>query len=224
MLDWLGNPHATGLEATAPVLACRIIAALVLGVAVAGLYRWARRGESSPPTFGRTLILMSAVIAMATQIIGNDVARAFSLVGALSVVRFRTIVKDTQDTAFVILAVVVGMACGADQLRVGLIGLGVLAVAAVALWPASALPMRRAHETLINLRITRAPGVRAAAEALLAPIAERLELTSASTARQGAALDLTYRARLRPGTPPTALVEDLGRIEGIESVELRRGD
>jgi len=61
-----------------------------------------------------------------TQVIGDNVARAFSLVGALSIVRFRTVVRDTQDTAYVIFAVVVGMAVGANDLWVSLIGIGVV--------------------------------------------------------------------------------------------------
>ena len=95
-------------------------------------------------------MLLSCLIAMATQIIGDNVARAFSLVGALSVVRFRTVVKDTQDTAFVIFAVVVGMAAGADNLAVGLVGLIVVGVASLALWPAApgrALAGRRASSS-----------------------------------------------------------------------------
>ena len=86
-------------------------------------------------TFVTTLVLLATVIAMATQVIGDNVARAFSLVGALSVVRFRTVVKDTQDTAFVIFAVVVGMASGANHLVVGLVGLGIIVAASLALWP-----------------------------------------------------------------------------------------
>src|SRR4051794_11486078 len=106
MPEWL-NTSLSGGAPTAPgLLVWRIGTALVLGVAVAGLYRWARRGQAVQPTFLTTLVLLAAVIAMATQVIGDNVARAFSLVGALSVVRFRTVVKDTQDTAFVIFAVV----------------------------------------------------------------------------------------------------------------------
>ena len=123
MPDWLTTSLSGGTGPAPLDLAWRIAAALVLGVAVAALYRWARRGEDIAPTFQTTLVLLAMLIAMATQIIGDNVARAFSLVGALSVVRFRTVVKDTQDTAFVILAVVVGMAAGANHLAVGLIGL-----------------------------------------------------------------------------------------------------
>ena len=223
MPDWLTS-SLSGSQTTPPALmAWHIGTALILGVAVAGLYRWARRGEAVQATFVTTLVLLAAVIAMATQVIGDNVARAFSMVGALSVVRFRTVVKDTQDTAFVIFAVVVGMAAGSNHLAVALVGLVVVGVASIGLWP----PRRpgswdRATSTL-SLRIGLAEGIRTAAESLLVGAVEQLELTSASTAKQGASLNLTYRVRLRPECSPASLVAELNRLEGVESVELERG-
>ena len=67
-------------------------------------------------------MLLSALIAMVAQVVGNNAALAFSLVGALSIVRFRTVVRDTEDTAFVIFAVVVGMSVGVHNLMVASIG------------------------------------------------------------------------------------------------------
>ena len=59
--------------------------------------------------------MLAIMIALVTQVVGNNAARAFSLVGALSIVRFRTVVRDIEDTAFVIFAVAIGMAAGASQ-------------------------------------------------------------------------------------------------------------
>ncbi len=88
----------------------RLLVSLVLGLVVASIHRHTRRPAEVTPTFPVTLVLLAVLIAMVTQVIGDNVARAFSLVGALSIVRFRTVVRDTQDTAYVIFAVVVGMA------------------------------------------------------------------------------------------------------------------
>ena len=75
-------------------------------------------------SFVVTLVLLTILIAMVTQVIGDNVARAFSLVGALSIVRFRTVVRDTQDTAYVIFAVAVGMAVGANNFSVAALRAG----------------------------------------------------------------------------------------------------
>src|SRR6185295_3365833 len=82
-----------------------------------------------------TLVLLSILIATVTQVVGESPARAFSLVGALSIIRFRTIVQDTEDTAFVIFAVVMGMAAGADAPWMAVIGLGVVSTAAFVMRP-----------------------------------------------------------------------------------------
>src|SRR5687767_1470648 len=111
------------------VMALRLVAALVLGAVVAVIYRRARSSEAS--SFTATLVLLSILIAMVTQVIGDNVARAFSLVGALSIVRFRTVVRDTQDTAFVIFAVGVGMAVGAGNHWVAIGGIAIVGIAAL---------------------------------------------------------------------------------------------
>ena len=223
MPDWL-MISLSGSQSTPPALmAWHIGTALILGVAVAGLYRWARRGEPVPPTFVTTLVLLAAVIAMATQVIGDNVARAFSMVGALSVVRFRTVVKDTQDTAFVILAMVVGMAAGSNHLAVALVGLLIVGVASIGLWPSPRPGSWDGSSSTLTLRIGLAEGVRTAAESVLAAGVEQLELVSACTAKQGTSMDLTYRLCLQPDGSPANLVAELNKLDGVQSVELERG-
>ena len=88
MPEWL-TTSTTTIEPDITTLALRLIMAWFAGVVVALI---ARRGKlvASRDKLTLTLILMSVLIAMATQIIGDNIARAFSLVGALSIVRFRT--------------------------------------------------------------------------------------------------------------------------------------
>lgn len=224
MPDWLDASLSNGRMVAPSLLAWRIGSALLLGVAVSGIYRWARRGQLVQTTFLTTLILLAVTIAMATQVIGDNVARAFSLVGALSVVRFRTVVKDTQDTAFVILAVVVGMAAGADNLAVALVGLGIVGVASCLLWPHRQGTDWRATDCVLTIRVALATGGQAVAEQAVAAAVSRASLVSVGTAKQGVSLDLVYRVRIRPGLTPAQLVADLLSLEAIESVELRRAD
>ena len=115
MPDWLTASLSGSQDNPPALMAWHIGTALVLGLAVGVALSLGTRGEAVQATFVTTLVLLAAIIAMATQVIGDNVARAFSLVGALSVVRFRTVVKDTQDTAFVIFAVVVGHGGGLES-------------------------------------------------------------------------------------------------------------
>ena len=127
MFDFLTTPFANGPSVHPLELAIRLLTALAFGWGIAFVYQKTRKSPDS--SFTSTILLLCVLIAMVTQVIGDNVARAFSLVGALSIVRFRTVVRDTQDTAYVILAVIVGMAVGAKALWVALIGIAVVGLA-----------------------------------------------------------------------------------------------
>jgi uncharacterized membrane protein YhiD involved in acid resistance len=214
-------------QTPAPVVVfIRLIAALALGAVVALVYRSTRPASDVAPSFTATLVLLSILIAMVTQVIGDNVARAFSLVGALSIVRFRTVVRDTQDTAYVIFAVAVGMAVGAGHHWVAMGGIAVVAVAAFFLRKrqdrgatvssAGDLPF----ELQVRLGIGHDPHT-AVAPTLDLHARER-RLMSISTARQGTSVDATFRASLPAEETADTLLRALNRLEGVQSVTLQR--
>lgn len=200
----------------------RLVGAMVLGGAVAWVYRSTRRGAAISASFPVTLVLLAILIAMVTQVIGDNVARAFSLVGALSIVRFRTVVRDTQDTAYVIFAVVVGMAVGASDLSVALLGIGVVGVAAYLMTVRAGAFSATQPAYLLTLRVGLGCDLDALVGEPLNRLVQEWELVAVSTARQGVALEATYEARLRPAGSPQELVSALNRIDGVQRVELRR--
>lgn len=221
------------LEFQAPpptVVILRLVAALALGALVALVYRKTRPSLDVLPSFTATLVLLSILIAMVTQVIGDNVARAFSLVGALSIVRFRTVVRDTQDTAFVIFAVGVGMAAGAGNHWVAIGGIVVVAIAAFLMKrgtatrrdgaPAAGSAAGDPFELQVRLGIGHDPQV------VVGPTLDRLvperRLMSISTARQGLAVDATYRTALRTDESANELLRALNRIDGVQSVALQR--
>jgi hypothetical protein len=223
MPDWLMNSLAAGQELDWWVLCYRLGLAFVLGIAVAAIY-WAthRRDESLASSFIATLVLLAILIAMVTQVIGDNIARAFSLVGALSIVRFRTVVEDTRDTAFVIFAVIVGMAVGAGHLAVALVGLPVVGLAAVLTSPRRRNAGAPSGVWNLTIRIGLGPVPGELLDSALREHFEEADLVATSTGRQGAALDLSYRVRLRGTTSPAAIAAALNRLEGVQSVELQR--
>jgi hypothetical protein len=224
MPEWLTDSVSFASALSAEQMLVRLVVAALYGGGVAVVYRASHgrhvaRGEGW--TLTTTLVLLAILIAMVSMVIGDSVARAFSLVGALSIVRFRTVVDDTRDTAFVIFAVIVGMAAGAGLLIVPLLGIPVVGVVAVLLSRASAPPRATAvltEKLTIRLGLGRDP------ELLLAPVLRRhlddYRQVSAATSRKGAALDLSYRVRLNAPAAMTALVTELNQIEGVLEVEV----
>ena len=203
-------------------LAGRLLAGLAFGAGLAGIYRATRSSAGITPSLPVTLILLVVLVAMVTQIIGESVARAFSLVGALSIVRFRTVVRDTQDTAFVIFAVVTGMAVGAGDLKVAGMTFAVVGVAAFLMKPRAVKSPVSGAPFLVTIRAGLGHDLEAIAGPLLDAHMARRQLVGMMTAKQGLAVDVTFRGALREGANVEQLVKTLNRTEGIQSVELTR--
>lgn len=225
MPDWLIK--ALGASVTwddALVLLARLVISLALGALVVAVYRGTRSATNITPSFPATLVLLTVLIAMITQVIGDNVARAFSLVGALSIVRFRTVVRDTKDTAFVIFAVGVGMAVGAGQPVVAVLGLITVGGAAALFRDRPVAAGSISGAMLLAVRCGWTADLEAKVLAVLSPHTLGIEELSVGTVRGGSAVDLAYRLRLRSGVSATRVVLDLQRLEGVQSVELRKGD
>ncbi|MHC4513439.1 MAG: DUF4956 domain-containing protein [Planctomycetota bacterium] len=121
----------------------RLLGAALLGAAVAGLYVYYRPPEERTRGFAQALILLAPLITMVTMAVGGNVAAAFTLVGTLAIVRFRTAVRDTRDTVYVIFAVAVGMAMGQLSIAVAVLGtlvLGLVILLMRRLRPGPAVP------------------------------------------------------------------------------------
>jgi hypothetical protein len=223
---WLHEnvPALQESEVSLTVLLIRMSMALVLGALVAGVYRITQRTDSTgTTTFISTLVLLSILIAAVSQVIGQNQALAFSLVGILGIVRFRTTVEDTRDTVFVIFAVVVGMSAGVGNIMVALASVPVVGLAAFLLRSLQGYIARPVEEWTLQLRVGTSAGGATPWEAVFAKYCDVAELQGTITARQGAALDVTYRVRLKAGVTSLQLLNELNRVEGIQNLDMKRG-
>lgn len=224
MPDFLITPFANGPHVEPLDVFIRLMSALFFGALIGGIYKFTRRELNTGLQFPTTLLLLCVLIAMVTQVIGDNVARAFSLVGALSIVRFRTVVRDTQDTAYVIFAVIVGMAVGARSIWVASIGLGVVTLAeALLLLRAKAITSPE-PEYILKVRTGLDCDLDGIVSAAIGGLLQERELVSMGTGKQGASLDGAYRVRPLAGQTPPNLIKTLQSVEGVLSVQmLRRG-
>ena len=207
------------------LMLARLLLALLLGLAISWIYRRARPMNDEAESFTVTLVLLTILIAMVTQVIGDNVARAFSLVGALSIVRFRTVVRDTQDTAYVIFAVAIGMAMGANHPLVAVCGLVVVGGGAIMLkkrGTGDIPPADGQFPFLLHVRLAIGLDADAVLGSTLDQFVSARRLVSVSTARQGLSITATYKTALRADDGASALVNALNRLEGVQNIELQR--
>lgn len=90
--------------------------ALVLGLFISQVYIRTHQQEGYAQSFTVTMIMLPAIIAIIILMIGDNVARAFSLAGAFSLIRFRSAASDPKDIAYVFFTLAVGLACGVGHI------------------------------------------------------------------------------------------------------------
>lgn len=221
MPEWFVSSFQTEQSLPPVTLAIRLSVGLVMGWVIACIYRFTCIRQKPQSTLMATLVLLTILIGMVTMVIGNSVARAFSLVGALSIVRFRTVVTDTRDTAFVIFAVAVGMAVGAGVFLVPLIGIPITALAAFLFRSQDSEQALPSSEHLLTLRVALSYNPKSLQQLFETHLRE---WTSRSTAtlKQGSALELTWVVSLQNSDGGIAFVTELNRLEGMQEVRLQQ--
>ena len=117
--------------ATLGTIVLNLILAFALGLVIAAVYRWT--ANIAEDSMADALIILCMLIAVVMVVIGDSVARAFSLVGALSIIRFRTVVQNPRDIAFVFFSLAVGMAIGAGNPPVAVIATFLISVVIIGL-------------------------------------------------------------------------------------------
>jgi predicted outer membrane lipoprotein len=220
------NPFTDPVPDIRPLLwddiVLRLLFAAAFGIAAAtAYYLTQRRNRSEAASFVATMVLLAVLLGMVSMVIGTNIARAFALVGALSIVRFRSVVEDTRDTAFVIFAVVVGMAAGAGAYLVAAVGIPIVGLVAwlVAAWGRSGPQTAKPNETALQVRVGTGVDVTATIDPVLAKHTDGARLVAVGTTKQGTAVELAYQIRLKPNVAPLALLSELNRTEGVQGVE-----
>ncbi len=98
-----------------------LIMGFVVGVVIAFVYRKCYRGVLYSPTFAMTLMMLTLITTPVVMCIKSDIALSMGMVGALSIVRFRTAVKDPMDTAYMFWALTMGILLGAELYVIALV-------------------------------------------------------------------------------------------------------
>ena len=110
-----------------------ITATFLLALVIAYIYKKTHRGLSYTPSFVSSLVLMGPILTVIMMVVGTSIARAFTVFGAFTLIRFRTAIKDTRDITFVLWILMTGLAVGSNHTSTAvistiMIGLAVLIV------------------------------------------------------------------------------------------------
>ncbi|MDR4988339.1 MAG: DUF4956 domain-containing protein [Bacteroidales bacterium] len=99
-----------------------LLVALFCGIIISLLYRHTYKGLNYSASFAISMIMLTMITSIVIMVIGNNLARAFGMVGAMSIIRFRTAVKDATDIMFIFFALSIGLAAGVKMYAVAVFG------------------------------------------------------------------------------------------------------
>ncbi|WP_217178461.1 DUF4956 domain-containing protein [Streptomyces sp. AC495_CC817] len=180
----------------------------ILSTLIGHVYRYTHRNVSYSQSYVQTLIIVGMVVALIMLVVGSNLARAFSLVGALSVIRFRNAIKETRDVGFVFLAMAIGMACGARFYTLAAVAAVVISMVVVVMFKFNwfALSVQR---QVVKVQVPAGEDYTSAIRDVLIRYTTEFELVSTETIRGGALTEVFYTVRVKKGTEPGDLVAAL---------------
>jgi uncharacterized membrane protein YhiD involved in acid resistance len=211
LLDELSKFSNLGASLSAAEVSYCLILAFILSLVVAKTYQITYRGVSFSPAFMHTLVICAMVIAAVMLIIGSNIARAFSLVGALSIIRFRNAVKDPRDVAYIFLAMGIGMACGTGFYRIGVVLTVIICLVSI-IMSFTRFGERGLTERVLRIQTPQVPKFETVFNDVLAAHSEAFSLMSAETSRMGTELDLTFSLRVKQNFSSEKLINDLSKL------------
>ncbi|GII64772.1 DUF4956 domain-containing protein [Sphaerisporangium krabiense] len=194
----------------------------VLSVVIGWVYRATHRNVSYSQSYVQTLVILGMLIALIMLVVGSNIARAFALVGALSVVRFRNAIKETRDVGFIFLVMGVGMAVGTRFY--------VLAVVAAVAISLIILVMHRFDWFALNVRrqvvkvqVPPDGDYTEAIQDVLVRHTDEFELVSMESIRGGALIELMYTVKIKKGKEPADVISALGERNHGQAVTVLTG-
>ena len=195
---------------------------LLLSLVVGWVYRMTHHGVSYSQTYVHTLVIFGVVVAFIMLIIGSNIARAFTLVGALSIIRFRHAVKEPRDIGFVFTVMAVGMACGTRFYMLAVFATVCLSGAIVAMDKLN-LFAKVVRERILIVRLPSDADYEQTLADVFHRYLESFSLISIETIGELERQEAIYSIVLRVNVEPNTFLEAVRSVNGNNKVSLVLG-
>ncbi len=193
-----------------------LVLAFILGQATAWVYMFTHKGLSYSRAYVQSVVLLAVIVSLSMMVIGNNIMVAFGLIGALAVIRFRNILKDTRDTAFIFFALVAGMASGTGDYWLAICGTVFFCAVLLYLHWVD-FGTRHLGDGLVRFNITVPDLDQGSLQQVLRRHCSRINLLSQRIEpnHQG---EMAYRLVMRNPLRAGDMVEELERLPGLSNL------
>jgi hypothetical protein len=196
-----------------------LVLAFVLGQVLAWVYYATHCGLSYSRSYVQSLILITVVVSLVMTVIGNNIVTAFGLMGALAIVRFRNVIKDTRDIAFIFCALVVGMAAGSHRYLTAILGTVTLSLIILYLFFTD-FGSHEPHNGFLRFSLRGPLGPEHPMPGLLRRFCGSFTLISVQDSGFGGPTEYAYQILIRNTAQNEAFVAELEKVDGIENISL----
>ncbi len=194
-----------------------LIISFFLGFIISLVYKKTHKGLSYSQSFVLTNIFVCVIVAMVIMVIGNNLARAFALVGALSIIRFRTVVKDTKDTAFIFWSLAAGMASGTGSYFLALSGTAIISMIALVLYYTNYGSIFKS-EFIIQFRSRNSAKNKKNYNKIFSEYCKSSTLLNAESSGDGQSLKLSFDIVLKENKTYDEFIQKLSKVSGLSEV------
>jgi hypothetical protein len=194
-----------------------LIISFILGLVISLVYKKTHRGLSYSQSFVVTNIFIAVIVCMVIMIIGNNLARAFALVGALSIIRFRTVVKDTKDTAYIFWSLAVGMAAGTGSYFLAISGTIIITFIAFALYITNYGSIYKS-EFILQFRSKNDKNKKIEYNKIISNYTKSSKLLNVESSGDNKSLKLSFDVVMKEEKSYDKFVTDLSDIQGLSEV------
>lgn len=220
--EWFRSASAVGGDISVWQTLSALLLSFFLSLVLAFVYRQTHRGVSYSVSFVHSMILMAVTVSLIMIVIGSNVARAFSLVGALSIIRFRTAIKEPRDVAFLFATMAIGMSAGTGFYDLAVLFTLFIAPAVYFLYRFQ-IGAQPTSEVLLKVQIAGDQDHRTLFQEAFYKHLSQHSLLSIETIQGGAALELVYSIHLKSAGAEAELMEALRGVNGNRKVVLLSG-
>lgn len=200
-----------------------LIAAFLLGQAIAAIYVWTYRGMSYSRSYVHAIAIGAVVACTLMLATSTNLAAGIGIAGSLSALRLRIALRDPRDMIFLFAGMAAGIACGLHAFTTALAGTAMFCIAIGALTVVE-FGQHEIFEGLLRFYAKPDPTTEGAIAALLAKHTNRFALTTMREVRQGAAMEYAYQLRTRRASDRIELVKSIEALDGVEGVSLHYQD
>ncbi len=213
-----GTRASTGYFTPVNVLLSMLLA-FVLGQVLAWVYYFTHSGLSYSRTYVQSLVLICVIVAIIMAVIGNNIITAFGLMGALAIIRFRNVIKDTRDIVFIFCALVIGMACGSQRFAIAIVGTALLSLVTVYLH-ASGFGTHQPHNGFLRFNCASHIGPDHPVIEILKRFCGSYALVSAQHGYDGGVIEYAYQLIIKNAERNEQMLSELEKIEGVANINL----